>query len=161
MAGLRTNDDDGYLAVLVVTAQPGHKLRALRAGAKFFSKPSAGRVKTRIRNMPGHAFSARNRGQQGHRATVRERTAELRESEAVPVTELATDWYGSRTGGPSASGPVRIWGFAFRAGRKGGAADSGWNEPNAFPSWPRSSRGRILEHVLAGGERRRQDAALQ
>jgi CheY-like chemotaxis protein len=40
MAGLKTNETDGYLAVLVITAQPGHKLRALQAGAKdFVSKP--------------------------------------------------------------------------------------------------------------------------
>ena len=40
MEGLKTNDADGYLPVLVITAQPGHKLRALQAGAKdFISKP--------------------------------------------------------------------------------------------------------------------------
>src|SRR3982074_3088364 len=40
MEGLKTNDADGYLPVLVITAQPGHKLRALQAGAKdFVSKP--------------------------------------------------------------------------------------------------------------------------
>src|SRR5471030_121359 len=40
MEGLKTNDADGYLPVLVLTAQPGHKLRALQAGAKdFISKP--------------------------------------------------------------------------------------------------------------------------
>ena len=33
---LKTNDADAYLPVLVLTAQPGHKLRALRAGAKDF-----------------------------------------------------------------------------------------------------------------------------
>ena len=40
MEGLKTNERDGYLPVLVITAQPGHKLRALQAGAKdFISKP--------------------------------------------------------------------------------------------------------------------------
>jgi CheY-like chemotaxis protein len=34
MEGLKTNSEDGYLPVLVLTAQPGHKLRALQAGAK-------------------------------------------------------------------------------------------------------------------------------
>ena len=29
MEGLKANDEDGYLSVLVITAQPGHKLRAL------------------------------------------------------------------------------------------------------------------------------------
>jgi CheY-like chemotaxis protein len=37
---LKKIETDGYLPVLVITAQPGHKLRALQAGAKdFVSKP--------------------------------------------------------------------------------------------------------------------------
>src|SRR5450631_4173714 len=53
MAGLKTNEADGYLPVLVITAQPGHKLLALQSGAKdFISKPfDLIEVKTRIRNM--------------------------------------------------------------------------------------------------------------
>lgn len=40
MEGLNTIEGDGYLPVLVHTAQPKHKLRALKAGAKdFISKP--------------------------------------------------------------------------------------------------------------------------
>ena len=40
MEGLKAIETDGYLPVLVITAQPGHKLRALKAGAKdFVSKP--------------------------------------------------------------------------------------------------------------------------
>src|ERR1700689_3831242 len=40
MEGLKTIEADDYLPVLVITAQPGHKLRALEAGAKdFVSKP--------------------------------------------------------------------------------------------------------------------------
>src|SRR3977135_671249 len=40
MEGLKAIEVDGYLPVLVITAQPGHKLRALEAGAKdFVSKP--------------------------------------------------------------------------------------------------------------------------
>lgn len=40
MEGLKTNSADAYLPVIVLTAQPGHKLRALQAGAKdFISKP--------------------------------------------------------------------------------------------------------------------------
>ena len=50
---LKTIAADGYLPVLVITAQPNHKLRALQAGAKdFISKPfDLVEVKTRIRNM--------------------------------------------------------------------------------------------------------------
>src|ERR1700724_4714585 len=53
MEGLKTNDADGYLPVLVITAQPGHKLRALQAGAKdFISKTfDLVEVKMRIHNM--------------------------------------------------------------------------------------------------------------
>ena len=53
MEGLKTNDADSYLPVLVITAQPGHKLRALQAGAKdFISKPfDLVEVKTRIHNL--------------------------------------------------------------------------------------------------------------
>src|ERR1019366_2390386 len=53
MEGLKTNESDSYLPVVVLTAQPGHKLRALQAGAKdFISKPfDLVEVKTRIHNM--------------------------------------------------------------------------------------------------------------
>jgi two-component system cell cycle response regulator len=53
MEGLKEIESDGYLPVLVITAQPDHKLRALTAGAKdFISKPfDLVEVKTRIRNM--------------------------------------------------------------------------------------------------------------
>ena len=40
MEVLKTSHVDAYLPVLVLTAQPGHKLKALQAGAKdFISKP--------------------------------------------------------------------------------------------------------------------------
>ena len=40
MEGLKEIEAGGYLPVLVITAQPEHKLRALQAGAKdFVSKP--------------------------------------------------------------------------------------------------------------------------
>jgi diguanylate cyclase (GGDEF)-like protein len=53
MDGLKAIETGGYLPVLVITAQPGHKLRALNAGAKdFISKPfDLVEVKTRIHNM--------------------------------------------------------------------------------------------------------------
>jgi diguanylate cyclase (GGDEF)-like protein len=53
LEGLRPLESDGYLPVLVVTAEPAHKLRALEAGAKdFISKPfDQVEVLTRIRNM--------------------------------------------------------------------------------------------------------------
>ena len=53
MEGLKKIEKDGYLPVLVITAQPDHKLRALRAGAKdFVSKPfDLAEVLTRVHNM--------------------------------------------------------------------------------------------------------------
>ena len=53
MEGLKEIETDGYLPVLVITAQPDHKLRALRAGAKdFVSKPfDLAEVLMRVHNM--------------------------------------------------------------------------------------------------------------
>ena len=53
MEALKTHDADSYLPVIVLTAQPGHKLQALQAGAKdFISKPlDLSEVKMRIHNM--------------------------------------------------------------------------------------------------------------
>ena len=53
MKGLKEIEPDGYLPVIVITAQPGHKLHALEAGAMdFVSKPfDVLEVKTRIHNM--------------------------------------------------------------------------------------------------------------
>jgi diguanylate cyclase (GGDEF)-like protein len=53
MQGLKEIEEDGYLPVLVLTAQPDHKLPALQAGAKdFVSKPfDRVEVLTRIENM--------------------------------------------------------------------------------------------------------------
>jgi adenylate cyclase len=53
MEALKKIEVGGYLPVLVITAQPGHKLRALRAGAKdFVSKPfDLPEVLARVNNM--------------------------------------------------------------------------------------------------------------
>src|SRR5450756_711992 len=53
MEGLEEIETDGYLPVLVITAQPGHKLRALQGGAKdFISKPfDLDEVLMRVHNM--------------------------------------------------------------------------------------------------------------
>jgi CheY-like chemotaxis protein len=99
MEGLKTNQADGYLPVLVITAQPGHKLRALQAGAKdFISKPfDLVEVKTRIHNMleVRLLYKKLENYNKELEQTVLERTAELRESEARyrSLTELASDWY--------------------------------------------------------------------
>jgi PAS domain S-box-containing protein len=99
MEALKTNAADAYLPVLVLTAQPGHKLRALQAGAKdFISKPfDLVEVKTRIHNMleVRLLYKKLENYNKELEQTVLERTAELRESEARyrSLTELSSDWY--------------------------------------------------------------------
>ncbi len=53
MEGLRAIEEDGYLPVLVITAQPDQKLRSLEAGAKdFVSKPfDMSELRARVRNI--------------------------------------------------------------------------------------------------------------
>ena len=81
MEALKTNDADAYLPVLVVTAQPGHKLRALQGGARdFISKPfDLLEVKVRIRNMleVRLLYKELKRFNKTLEQMVRERTAEL------------------------------------------------------------------------------------
>ena len=99
MEGLRDIEAGSYLPVLVITAQPGHKLRALQAGAKdFVSKPfDLVEVKTRIHNMLEVRLLYQKLGEYSKslEQMVEERTAELRESEArfQRFTELSSDWY--------------------------------------------------------------------
>jgi PAS domain S-box-containing protein len=99
MEGLKTNQEEAYLPVLVITAQPGHKLRALQAGARdFVSKPfDLVEVRTRIRNMleVRLLYKKLENYNKQLQQTVMDRTAELRESEARyrSLTELASDWY--------------------------------------------------------------------
>jgi putative two-component system response regulator len=84
MGELKEIESDGYLPVLVITAQPGHKLRALQAGAKdFISKPfELAEVLVRVHNM----LEVRLLHQELHnyndmlKQQVRERTADLQES---------------------------------------------------------------------------------
>ncbi len=99
MENLKAIETEGYIPVLVITAEPGHKLRALQSGAKdFVSKPfDLTEVKTRIHNMLEVRLLHRRLDNYNKvlEQTVQERTAELRESEARfrALTELASDWY--------------------------------------------------------------------
>ena len=99
MESLKSDSTDAYLPVIVLTAQPSHKVRALKAGAKdFISKPlDLTEVNIRIYNMLEVRLLYRQLALQNQvlEETVRERTAELRESEARyrSLTELASDWY--------------------------------------------------------------------
>jgi PAS domain S-box-containing protein len=140
MEGLKTNAADGYLPVIVLTAQPGHKLRALQGGAKdFISKPfDLVEVKTRIHNMLEVRLLYKKL--ENYNALlvqkVEERTAELRESEARyrSLTELASDWYWEQDENGNfskVSGPVlEMLGIRVGplVGDAGSAQVTGWNE---------------------------------
>jgi PAS domain S-box-containing protein len=140
MEGLKTNDAESYLPVLVITAQPGHKLRALQAGAKdFISKPfDLVEARTRIHNMLEVRLLYKKLEQynQALEQTVQERTAELRESEARyrSLTELASDWYWEQDENMNftkVSGPVlEMLGIRVGAlaGDAGGDPITGWDE---------------------------------
>ncbi len=137
---LKTNDADAYLPVLVLTAQPGHKLRALQAGAKdFISKPfDLIEVKTRIHNMLEVRLLYKKLESYSKmlEQTVLERTAELRESEARyrSLTELASDWYWEQDENGNfskVSGPVlEMLGIRVHAlaGDTGSSMATGWNQ---------------------------------
>ena len=128
---LKEIETDGYLPVLVITAQPGHKLRALKAGAKdFVSKPfDLVEVQTRIHNMLEVRLLYRKLANHNKllEQTVLERTAELRASEArfQRFTELSSDWYWEQDANGNlthSSGPVREMLGIGDAG-----AGAGWN----------------------------------
>jgi PAS domain S-box-containing protein len=138
--GLKTNINDAYLPVLVLTAQPGHKLRALQAGAKdFISKPfDLVEVKTRIHNMleVRLLYKKLENYSKVLEQTVLERTAELRESEARyrSLTELASDWYWEQDENmkfTKVSGPVLdMLGIQVDSltGKQNNVQSAGWNE---------------------------------
>jgi PAS domain S-box-containing protein len=140
MEALKTGDADSYLPVIVLTAQPGHKIRALQNGAKdFLSKPfDLIEVKTRIHNMLEVRLLYKKLENYNTvlEQTVRERTAELRESEARyrSLTELASDWYWEQDEKGTfskVSGPVLEM-LGIRAdglvGDTSGVPVAGWNE---------------------------------
>ncbi|MDC8773415.1 response regulator [Roseateles albus] len=140
MAALQPLHADGYLPVIVLTAQPAHKLRALQAGAKdFISKPfDLLEVKTRIHNMLEVRLLYKKLASfnQLLERTVAERTAELRESESRfrRLTELAADWYWEQNESgdfTTVSGPVQeLLGLGLGAflGHANKGSVSGWNE---------------------------------
>ncbi len=140
MQGLAAADAGGYLPVIVLTAEPLHKLRALQAGAKdFISKPfDLVEVRTRIRNMLEVRLLYRKleNYNQTLEDTVRQRTAELRESEERfrRLTELASDWYWEQSESGNltrVSGPVEeMLGTHMTdfLGATGALAVVGWNE---------------------------------
>ena len=84
MEGLKELEPEGYLPVLVITAQPDQKLRALKAGAKdFISKPfELAEVLARVRNMLEVRLLHKDLHEHNEvlELRVRERTVDLRNS---------------------------------------------------------------------------------
>ncbi|MGC2164758.1 MAG: response regulator [Gallionella sp.] len=99
LEALHEIETDGYVPVLVITAQPAHKLRALAAGAKdFIAKPfDLVEVKTRIHNMleVRLLYKKLQNYNKVLEQAVQQRTAALRDSESRfrRLTELSSDWY--------------------------------------------------------------------
>jgi len=132
LAALKPIEPDGYVPVLVVTAQPNHKLHALQAGARdFVSKPfELVEVETRIRNMleVRLLYKKLDRYNQQLEHTVLERTEQLRASEArfQRYAELSSDWYWEQ----DADGTLRHWsGPVEELVGIGGAVDGGQWDP--------------------------------
>jgi PAS domain S-box-containing protein len=152
MEALKKIETSGYLPVLVLTAQPGHKLRALQAGAKdFISKPfDLVEVKTRIHNMLEVRLLYKQIENHNKllEQTVLERTAELRASEArfQRFTELSSDWYWEQDvhgGFTEVSGPaLEMLGIS--------SADSHDQSSDAQqPRWNETERAALTEKIAA------------
>lgn len=103
MEGLKTSAKltaaDDYLPVIVLTAEPAHKLRALKFGARdFISKPfDLVEVKTRIHNMLEVRLLYKRIEEYNRmlKQTVRERTARLILSDELVATlkKPVYDWH--------------------------------------------------------------------
>lgn len=154
LAGLKTNISDPYVPVIVLTAQPGHKLQALQSGAKdFISKPlDLLEVKTRIHNMLEVRLLYRKleRYALDLEKAVAERTAELRESEARyrSLTELASDWYWEQD---DAGNYTRVSGPALEmlGIQVGGLDESPENLNRNAAGWNEAEREVLRERVEA------------
>ena len=171
MEGLKANQTESYLPVIVLTAQPAHKLRALQAGAKdFISKPfDLVEVKTRIHNMLEVRLLYRKLEAYSKELeqAVAERTAELRESEARyrSLTELASDWHweqDERGEFTKVSGPVQeMLGLhvPLPIGDRAGEPSGGWDEAErAALQATIAARKPFIDFVL---HRREADGPLQ
>jgi DNA-binding NtrC family response regulator len=93
MEELKACEADSYLPVLVITAQPGHKTRALQAGARdFISKPfDLVEVRTRIHNMLEVRLLHRKLDDYNKtlEETMLERTGDLRKANVQLTQEIA------------------------------------------------------------------------
>ena len=159
MQALALDENEPYLPVIALTADPGHKLRALQAGAKdFISKPfDLVEVKTRIHNMLEVRLLYKRLTRYNHtlEKQVQIRTKELAQSEERyrRLAELASDWYWEQNEAGNftrVSGPVEqmlgirvtaFWATLARVKLPDGTRLSG---SNCRPKSLRASRSWIL-----------------
>lgn len=140
LRGLKELALEHELSVIVLTAEPGQKLRALQAGAKdFISKPfDVVEVQARIHNMLEIRL-CHTKIQCHNMAleqSVLERTAQLHESEERlrNLTALASDWYWEQNESgdfTTVSGPViEMLGIRMSAflGKAAEGEVTGWDE---------------------------------
>jgi CheY-like chemotaxis protein len=179
MDQLRADTGSNCLPVIVLTAQPVHRLRALKAGARdFINKPfDVVEVEVRIHHMLEvrglqKKLEAHNRDLE---RLVRERTEELEDSEARyrSLTELAVDWYweqndmGKFTRG---SGPVMELldgADAHDAAPPAGLAEADGSRHDLDP-WDAAERQKLRDNIIERRpfldlvmHRRRQDGSRQ
>jgi PAS domain S-box-containing protein len=90
MEGLKAIETEGYLSVLVLTAHPSHKLRALRAGAKdFVSKPlHLAEVLLRVHNLLEVRLLHLESSLRTERAETRTQQVEARSVQVIRASEL-------------------------------------------------------------------------
>jgi CheY-like chemotaxis protein len=152
MEELKKIDTSGYVPILVITAQPDHKLRALAAGAKdFVAKPfDLIEVQTRIHNMLEvrllyKQLDAYNKALE---QTVFERTAELRASEMRyrRLTELSSDWYWEQN---ETGQFTRIFGPVFEMLGIRFDETLGITKDDQGASWNEEEREILMSHLLS------------
>lgn len=136
--------------VLVVTAEPAHKLRALQSGARdFIGRPfDLVEMKARIRNLLEVRLLHRQleRHNELLERAVLERTAELRASEDrfQRFTELSSDWYWEQD---AAGHQTRVSGPEPELLGLGGQEDS--TESGDGSGWNRSERDELRANISA------------
>lgn len=150
LEALKAIETDGYVPVLVITAQPAHKVRALQAGAKdFVSKPiDLLEVKTRIHNLLEVRLLYRRLANYNRQLeqTVLERTSELRASEERfrRLMELSSDWHWEQ----DASGHyTKLSESALEM--LGGRGDTSSDAADAGVRWNQAERASLEDYISA------------
>jgi CheY-like chemotaxis protein len=158
MEELRGDAGNRCLPVIVLTAQPAHKLPALQAGARDFINKPFETVEVRVRIH--HMLEVRllQKRLEAHNLElerkVQERTAQLQESEARyrSLTELAVDWYWEQNEKgefTKESGPVmELLGIAQASVVADGGSQSS-DAHNGIDDWDAAERQTLKDNIAA------------